>query len=218
MKTLLITLVSLFVGSQLATAQSDKYQKAMEKNVATYDTARSTPTIQSLMAAFGRIGQAEKSQWLPYYYAGMCATSMANRESDKTRVDGWADQAETFARLADSLSPNNSEVSCLLATVHFARINVDFMARGPKYSALGAEALQKAMQQNPNNPRAMIVLAQLRNSAPAGFGGDKPMACQLATKAAQLYETEAATGIQPHWGRSSAQKMVTACQQATAGK
>jgi len=218
MKTLLITLVSLFVGSQLATAQSDKYQKAMEKNVATFDTARSTLTNQSLMAAFARIGQAEKNQWLPYYYAGMCATSLANREPDKARVDGWADQAETFARLADSLSPNNSEVSCLLATVHFARINVDFMARGPKYSALGAGALQKAMQQNPNNPRAMIVLAQLRNSAPAGFGGDKPMACQLATKATQLYETEPTTGIQPHWGRNIARQLVTACGQTATGK
>lgn len=218
MKTILITLVSLFAGNQAAHAQSEKYQKVMEKNVATYDTARSVATLQSLIGAFGRIGQAEKTQWLPYYYAGMCATSMANKEVDKARVDGWADQAEAFARVADSLSPNNSEISCLLATVHFARINVDFMGRGPKYSALGADALQKALQQNPNNPRAMIVLAQLRNSAPAGFGGDKPMACQLAAKARQLYGTEPATGIQPHWGRSSAQTMMTACGQTTAEK
>lgn len=207
MKTLLIALVSLSISQSIAYAQSDKYQKAMEKSVATYDTARSIPTIQSLMGAFARIGAAEKTQWLPYYYAGMCATSLANKEADKARMDGWADQAEAFAHLADSLSPANSEVTCLMATIHFARINVDFMGRGPKYSAMGAEALRKSLQQNPNNPRAMVVLAQLRNSAPAGFGGDKAMASQLATKALQLYETESMSGIQPHWGRKSAQQM-----------
>ena len=217
MKTL-ITIISLLAISSVGVAQSARYQKAMETAVATYDTARSAGTIQSLMGQFSRIAQAEKSLWLPYYYAGMCAMSMANKEPDKARVDGWADQAEAFAHLADSLSPSNSEVSCLVATVHFARINVDFMGRGPKYSALGADALQRAMQQNPNNPRAMVLLAQLRNSAPAGFGGDKPMACQLATKAVQLYATEPTTGIEPHWGRANAERIVSKCGEAGAGK
>lgn len=216
MKTLII-LISLSVVSLVGTAQSDKYRKAMETNVAAYDTARSAATIQALIGAFSRIGSAEKSRWLPYYYAGMCAMSMANKEPDMARVDGWADQAEAFAHRADSLSPNNSEVSCLLATVHFARINVDFMGRGPRYSALGADALQRATQQNPRNPRAMVLLAQLRNSAPAGFGGDKPMACQLAASALQLYATEPTVGIEPHWGRSSAQKIADTCGSSAVG-
>lgn len=217
MKTL-ITIISLVAISSVGVAQSAKYQKAMETTVATYDTARSAATIQSLIGQFSRIAQAEKSLWLPHYYAGVCAVSMANKEPDKARVDGWADQAEVFAHRADSLSPANSEVSCLMATIHFARINVDFMGRGPKYSALGADALQRAMQQNPNNPRAMVVLAGLRNSAPAGFGGDKPMACQLATKAIQLYATEPKTGIEPHWGRSSAERIMSKCGEAGVGK
>lgn len=217
MKTL-ITIISLLAISSVGTAQSAKYQKAMETAVATYDTARSAATLQALIGQFSRIAQAEKSLWLPYYYAGMCAMSRANKEPDMARVDGWADQAEGFAHRADSLSVANSEVSCLMATIHFARINVDFMGRGPKYSALGAEALQRAMQQNPNNPRAMVLLAQLRNSAPAGFGGDKPMACQLATKAVQLYTTEPTTGIEPHWGRANAERVVSKCGEAGAGK
>ncbi len=221
MKTLCL-LIALLAVRSVGIAQSDKYQKAMETAVATYDTARSAATIQSLIGQFSRIGQAEKTRWLPYYYAGMCATSLANKEPDKARVDGWADQAEAFASRADSLSPSNSEVSCLLATIHFARINVDFMGRGPKYSALGADALQRAMQQNSANPRALLLLAQLRNSAPAGYGGDKPMACQLAAKAIQLFATESASGvssgIQPHWGRANAERLVGKCSETAAGK
>lgn len=216
MKTFVITLASLLFIHSFSVAQSDRYQQAMTKNVAILDTARSAATLQTLIGAFSRIGAAEKTQWLPYYYAGLSAMNRAGKEPDKALIDGWADQAEAFAQQADSLSPNNSEVSCLLATIHFARINVDFMGRGPKYSALGADLLQRALQQNPDNPRALVVLAQLRNSAPAGFGGDKVMACQLATKALNLYTTAPASGIEPHWGQKSAQQLAAKCEQVIA--
>lgn len=213
----LITL-ALVLMHTFSFAQSDKYQQAMSKNVAILDTARSAATLQTLIGAFSRIGTAEKSQWLPYYYAGLGAMNRAGKEPDKALIDGWADQAELFAHRADSLSPNNSEVSCLLATIQFARINVDFMGRGPKYSALGAELLQRALQQNPDNPRALVVLAQLRSSAPAGYGGDKAMACQLATKALQAYAAAPAGGIEPHWGQKSAQQLMAKCEQTTITK
>lgn len=215
MKTIVLTLLTLSVFHSLSFAQSDKYQKAMARNVAIFDTAQSAATMQTLLGAFDRIAAVEKTQWLPYYYAGMNAVNLANREPDKSRIDGWADQAEIFAHRADSLSPSNSEVSCLLAMIQFARINVDFMGRGPTYSARGAELLQQALKQNPANPRAMLVLAQLRWSAPAGFGGDKAMACQLASKALTIYNTTPMDGIAPHWGHKNAQKMADKCAQPT---
>ncbi|GAB3546641.1 tetratricopeptide repeat protein [Spirosoma fluminis] len=220
MKTLIIAFVSSFIISYAAFAQSDKYQKAMKRNVAHFDTVRTSSTMLTLMNSFDRIASAEKTQWLPYYYAGMCAMNLANQEKDKNLVDGWADKADAFVSKADSLSPNNSEVSCLRATVHFARINVDFMSRGPKYSALGGEALQQALTQNPNNPRAMVVLAQLKRSAPEGYGGDKAMSCQLAARAAQLFAQSApnASSIEPHWGQSSAQQIMKKCEGQTAQK
>lgn len=215
MKTLVLTLLNLLIIHSLSFAQSDKYQKAMAHNVAIFDTARSSATSQALIGAFERIAAVEKTQWLPYYYAGMIAVNLANREADKNRVDGWADQAEVFAHRADSLSPANSEVACLLAMIQFARINVDFMGRGPTCSARGAEFLQQALKQNPANPRAMLVLAQLRSSAPAGFGGDKALACQLASKALAIYTTTSTDGIEPHWGGKNAQKMADKCTQTT---
>ena len=211
MKIVFIALVNLFLFGTTVFAQSEKYQKTMAKNVAQFDTARSLPTILALMNAFERIATVEKTQWLPYYYAGMCATNMANREPNKSQVDTWADKADALAGKADSLNPNSSEISCLKATVHFARINVDFMGRGPKYSALGGQALQQALTQNPANPRAMIVLAQLRSSAPEGYGGDKAQACQLANRAVQLFTQESTAGLEPHWGRESALKLARKC-------
>ncbi len=71
MKTILITLVHLFLFGTTTFAQSEKYQKAMAKNVAQFDTARSLPTVLALMNAFERVAAVEKTQWLPYYYANV---------------------------------------------------------------------------------------------------------------------------------------------------
>src|ERR1700729_2201814 len=52
-------------------AQSDKYMQAMQKNVAMIDTTHSIDGLQSLAGTFDRIGDAEKTQWPPYYYAAL---------------------------------------------------------------------------------------------------------------------------------------------------
>ena len=56
-------------------AQSDKYMDAMKKNLSRFDSVKTTADYQGLSAAFERIGDAEKTQWLPYYYAGLALTT-----------------------------------------------------------------------------------------------------------------------------------------------
>ncbi len=43
----------------------------MKKNLALFDSAKTTADYQTLANTFERIGDAEKTQWLPYYYAGL---------------------------------------------------------------------------------------------------------------------------------------------------
>ncbi|RYG51002.1 MAG: hypothetical protein EOO01_09435, partial [Chitinophagaceae bacterium] len=51
-------------------AQSEKYNEAMQKNLSRFDSVKTTAEFQALAATFERIGDAEKTEWLPYYYAG----------------------------------------------------------------------------------------------------------------------------------------------------
>jgi hypothetical protein len=69
----LFALAILFMVS--ANAQSDKYVAAMKKNLAMFDSVKTTADYQALAAAFERIGDAEKTEWLPYYYAGLALTT-----------------------------------------------------------------------------------------------------------------------------------------------
>jgi len=46
--------------------QTDKYTQMMQKNIALLDSAKTIDDLQSLAGTFDRIGDAEKTKWLPY--------------------------------------------------------------------------------------------------------------------------------------------------------
>jgi hypothetical protein len=69
-KGLLLLLSSVLMVS--AFAQSEKYVKAMEPKVALLDSSNSPDSWKDMANSFERIGDAEKTAWLPYYYAAFC--------------------------------------------------------------------------------------------------------------------------------------------------
>jgi len=209
MKTI-TTLATLFLLTSLAFGQSEKYTKAMEKTVAQYDTTRSVEGLQALLNQFERIGTVEKNQWLPYYYAGMSAMRLANRD-DKARIDSWAEKSDGFAAKADSLGGDRSELQVLRALNDLARINVDFMSRGPQFVGQAGRKLQEAGRLNPENPRVYLVQGQVKINTPPMFGGDKAAGCAMVAKAAELLESRAADKLNPHWGREDAKAVLKRC-------
>ncbi|HZH37826.1 MAG TPA: hypothetical protein VEX65_11150, partial [Flavisolibacter sp.] len=69
MKKVLFSLSLLVSFTFVAVAQSAKYMGAMQEKIAAVDSVRSEQGLLDLSATFERIGDAEKTQWLPYYYA-----------------------------------------------------------------------------------------------------------------------------------------------------
>src|SRR5215471_7480306 len=76
--TFLMIMIAL---TTVAFSQSEKYTKAMTGNISQMDSAKSADDMLSLTASFERIGDAEKTQWLPYYYAALCETLYALRKN-----------------------------------------------------------------------------------------------------------------------------------------
>jgi len=54
-----------------AFSQSDKFNAAMGSTLQQLGTAKTPEDMAAVAAKFERIGDAEKTQWLPYYYAAM---------------------------------------------------------------------------------------------------------------------------------------------------
>ena len=116
-KTIFILMTSLMVTSVFAqgnTAPSEKYVKAMEALVPAVDTTHSMEGLTDLANSFERIANAEKTQWLPFYYAALCHINKANmyfqmQQTDK--IDPLMDIAEPLLKKAEELEKNNSEIS-----------------------------------------------------------------------------------------------------------
>jgi hypothetical protein len=190
----------------------DKYIKAMEAKVPMIDSNNSTDGWKELANSFERIADAEKTQWLPYYYASYC-TIMAGYNSlpqdgsfgdNSSIVDPLADKAESLLNKATELSKENAEIYCAWKMVHSFRMMGNAMARymteGPKAS----EALEKAKSINATIPRIYILEGQDKFYTPEEFGGSKTEAKQLFEKARDLFAGfKPESSIAPDWGRKT---------------
>lgn len=195
-------------------AQSDRYMAAMEKNVALVNNTSSSDSLQMLSNNFQRIAETERTQWLPYYYAGFCQAMIAFQETDMSKVDGYADQAESFVQKADSLSPNNSEIVCLKSMVASSRIKVDPASRGQQYGMESGEDLQTAQGLDPSNPRVYFLQGESKFYTPANYGGGKDAAKPLFQKALEKYASfKPKSDIDPSWGEAYTRMLLAECNQ-----
>ena len=206
MKQLLLA-AALFVTAA-ASAQSEKYVSAMQPRVAAIDTTRDATALNDLSAGFERIAEAEKTQWLPYYYAALAKInsgySLTNGKmgGSAALVDPIADKAEALLNKAEALSKDNSEIYVVRKMIATLRLMGDPMSRYMTYGPQAAQALETAKKLNPNNPRVFYLEGQDKFFTPAQFGGSKEDAVTLWNEALKKFDTfKPADGLAPNWGR-----------------
>ena len=208
MKPLLFLVVTLV--SVAAFSQSDKYAQAMQKNLSILDSAKTAADLNASSAAFERVGDAEKTQWLPYYWAAMA----------KVRI-GWTDNSVDKDKLADEVKAICTKGEAINDNAEFASIRnmaatqqmlVNPQERWQTYGQEAAAALQKGMQMDPNNPRLYYLQGMSVFNTPEQFGGGKDKAKPIFQKAVDLYKTQEKKPLYPTWGAEQADEMLAKCQ------
>lgn len=195
-----------------AQAQSEQYQDAMKQQVGMLDSSStySSTGMQQLANTFERIAEAEKTQWLPYYYAAYCRVNETYMVKDKGKVDELADKATLNLEKAMALKGKDSEISCILSMIASSRIAVDPMTRGAKYGPESGTHLAEAKQLNPENPRVYMLEGQSLLYTPEAFGGSKTKAKEtfdLCLKKYAAFKPESA--IAPNWGEAYVKELIT---------
>jgi|SRR4030095_223165 hypothetical protein len=208
----LFALAILFMVS--ANAQSDKYVAAMKKNLAMFDSVKTTADYQALAAAFERIGDAEKTEWLPYYYAGLALTTpgWTDKNVDK---DANAERIKALCDKADALAKDNADKSEILSIRNMAttqQMMVDPQTRWARYGQEAGQYLKQAKQLNANNPRLYYLEGANVMGTPEQFGGGKANAKPILEKAVALYKSEQQKPLYPHWGQKQAEDMLAQCK------
>jgi hypothetical protein len=197
-------------------AQTDKYHNAMLTKVQAMDTTHNIDMIRDLAGAFERIGDAEKTQWLPYYYAALAQVntgymlSMGKMGGLADQLDPIADKADDLIAKAEALSKDNSEIYIVKKMIATLRMMGDPMNRYMTYGPQAQEALQTAKKLNPENPRVYLLEGQDKFYTPEQYGGSKSEAKQLFEQASKKYDSfKPASDIDPNWGRGMIQYLMT---------
>lgn len=210
-KLFLITTMMLAI---VANAQNEKYTAAMKANLSKFDSAKTFTEYESLAAAFTRIGDAEKTQWLPYYWAGIALSTAgwmdakADKDAIGARIIALSDKAETLT--ADNA--DKAEILTLRNMAATQQMLVDPQARFMTYGQQAAGYLQKGMALNASNPRLYYLQGMSVFNTPEQFGGGKAKAKPIFEKAVELFKAEQVKPLYPHWGDKEAAQMLAQCQ------
>jgi hypothetical protein len=206
-KTLLA--IALLI-SLTAAAQSDKYTQAMQKNIPLLDSAKTVDQLQSLAGTFDRIGDAEKTQWLPYYYAALAQTwigwmpATTDKDGNAQKINAYLAKAEAIEKNAETYAVEN-----MAAT---QQMLVDPQTRWATNGKDAGTALQKGLALDPNNPRLYYLQAMSLFGTPAQFGGGKDKAKPVFEKSIALYKSAQPKPLYPTWGQKQAEDMLAQCQ------
>ncbi len=207
---LVIAVLMLLAKLALAT---DRYTEVMQKNIEEVYRAKTVEEFQSLANTFHRIAEAEKTKWEAFYYEAYTYVMMANAEVDAVKKDVMLDASLKALENAKNLQPGESEIVALEGFVHMMRVTVDPASRGQQYSGMAFQSFNKAVAMNPENPRALALLAQMEFGTAQFFGSSTTDACATASKAVEKFENQKPTSLlSPMWGKNMAQALNNKCQ------
>ncbi|MDR0794035.1 MAG: hypothetical protein LBE82_12060 [Chitinophagaceae bacterium] len=192
-----------------ANAQSERYTAAMEKNLTLLDSAKTTTDLQAVSSAFERIGDAEKTQWLPYYYAALAQTNIgwADQKADK---DAIGNKAAALAGKGEAIE-KNSELCIIRNMAATIQMMVNPQERWQTYGKQANEALAEGMKLDPNNPRLYYLKGMSLFNTPEAFGGGKDKAKVQFEKAMELFNKENPKPLYPRWGKKETEEMLKQC-------
>jgi hypothetical protein len=214
MKQLIITLCMFTAVA--AAAQNEKFIGAMQSRMEAYKTAKTPQDFLDISNAFERIAEAEKNQWLAFYYAAHAQVlhGYMLAQTNAAALDPIADKAEQLINKAEALEQNNSEITCVKSMIAQLRMMVNPMQRYMQYGALATELLEKAKQQDPTNPRPYALQSQSLFYTPAQFGGGCTTAKPIAEQGMKLQEAfKPQTELHPRWGKQQFEMVLNGCKQ-----
>jgi tetratricopeptide (TPR) repeat protein len=213
MKKSLFTITILFIFYQAIAVSNEAYDKIMKAKIEILSNTQTIEGYQQLANEFERISQKEAAEWLPLYYTAFCYVNMGFRSTLTLETkDTYFNKAEALLQKAEKLSANNSEITALMGYAVMGKLSADSANRGQTMSPLAMQLFGRAIQQNPENPRALFLMAQMEYGMAQFFGNTPEKACAMAKQSHLLFEQTTEAGIQPSWGANAAKEMATSCQ------
>ena len=203
MKSIIIAIICLI--SSTTFAQSN-FEKSMGQAMGLWQSGET----QKAAALLERISQVEKNNWIPAYYQAMVFTTASFKEKNKETQAKYIQSAEDI--LNSAAQDNNPEWLILRAMNKTALMITDPMTKGKELSPIIMGLYKKALALAPNNPRAVLGLAEFQMNAKKYFNQDTRKECEDVKKALSLFnEQKVSIPFAPSWGKDRAEQLLKEC-------
>jgi len=208
----LITTILLICNVAFTFAQNDDYATRLEASVKKLDQAKSVGDFQGLEKTFVQLGNTQKTEWLPYYYAAFCNAKIGFLlQDDGEKIEPYSLRGEAQIKKSESLAKVDhkalAEIYVVRAMIYRTRVFINPMTMGRQFGPLSDQFLKKAQQLDAQNPRATFLEAWTKYYTPKLWGGDKDLAKELAGKA--IRNLSATTfSVMPHWGKAESEALL----------
>ncbi len=204
MKSFIIAIICLLSSTTFA---QGNFEKSMGQAMGLWQSGET----QKAAALLERIAQVEKDNWIPAYYQAMVLTTASFREKNKEIQAKYIQSAEDILNTASQDS--NPEWLVLRAMNKTALMITDPMTKAKELSPNIIALYKKALAIAPNNPRALLGLAEFQMKAKKYFNQDTSKECEDVKKALSLFNEEKVTvPFGPSWGKDRAEQLVKECK------
>ncbi|MDD2964693.1 MAG: hypothetical protein PHQ65_17770 [Bacteroidales bacterium] len=211
MKTSILT--SIFALFVAITGFSQDYDSDLQALLPRIGQAKSAADYSLLASQLGSLAQSEPNRWEASFWSAHCMVLQAFAETDSDKVDPILDAAEPVVEKLIKQQPTEAEFYVLKAMLNQARIGVNPMLRGMKYSGRANDNLDLALQFDAANPRAWHLKGSNTYFTPAMFGGGKKRAMPMLQKADSLFKTyKPHSPYHPNWGADRNAEMLQSCE------
>jgi hypothetical protein len=199
-----LILIALITVTLNVSGQVDRYTSAMKSALEKMEQSSDPNQLVESANQFERIASAEKSRWMPYYYASYSLVVMSFDETDGGKKDLILDRAQELLDRALELEAEESELHVLQAFLYPSRIMVDPMGRGMKYIELMFTSLETAKALNPDNPRIYFLEGINKLNMPLSMGGGVDAGQAILEEALHKFEAFANEDpLWPNWGEGA---------------
>lgn len=208
-----LMIICLFLFTISVSGQENAYISTMKNTLQLMDQASESEQYLDCAMRFERIATAEKSLWLPYYYASHCMTLMSFQENDGEDKDQILDRAQELIDKAMELEPGESELHVLQAFIYPSRMMVDPIGRGGLYFEKMFASLETAKSLNPKNPRTYFLEGTYKLNIPESMGGGPAKARPVLEEAITRYEAFSRPDpLWPNWGEEATREELAKLQ------
>jgi len=181
-------------------ASEMEYAQLMSEVLTKLDAAKTANDLMVCRNAFELLSQKHNSQWLPVYYIAYCDIEMVyydqGGERNTTRLE---DAKRYLEKLDKDKSADASEVNTLWGYYYMALITTNPAVNGQRYYNLVYSSLNKALEQNPDNPRPIVLGLFFDNFMPEFLRPKRDIEGESA-KAKALFNKEEKGVEMPYWG------------------